>query len=114
MKIEYIKLCGVSELEEKKGRLFKIDDENEVALFKINGKVHAVDNICPHNHTPKIYKGIIEDDCVLCPIHFFKFNLKTGKPIEFTGGNLRIYETKIENSIVFIKKPDAKTFNFDF
>jgi NAD(P)H-dependent nitrite reductase small subunit len=74
----YTKLCRQDELKEKEGRRFIID-ETEVAIFKINNEVYALSNICPHQHTSLIYDGFIEDECVVCPVHGWKFDLKTGR-----------------------------------
>ena len=51
----------------------------EIAVFKIDSKVFALSNICPHQHTALIYDGFVEDGCVVCPAHGWKFNLRTGK-----------------------------------
>jgi nitrite reductase/ring-hydroxylating ferredoxin subunit len=111
---EFIKICSLSELEENRGKKFRLDSENEIAVFKVKDKIYAVDNICPHNHTPKIYNGFIKDDCVLCPVHFYEFNLNTGDSSGFQGGNLRIFETKIEDNHLYVKPQKARKFNFDF
>jgi nitrite reductase (NADH) small subunit len=114
MKKKFLRACSVNELEEKKGFRFIIDDVTDIALFKVNGKIFAVDNVCPHNHTPKMHLGYIEDENVLCPVHFFKFSLKTGKQPEEAGCTLMTYEVKIEGDDVFVEKPDDRFFKFDF
>jgi len=50
MESRFVKICEVSELFENEGKCFILDDETEIALFKVNNKIYAVDNICPHNH----------------------------------------------------------------
>ena len=110
----FVKICNIADLEENRGKKFQLDQETEIALFKIKGKIHAVDNICPHNHTPKMFNGFVKDNCVLCPIHFYEFNLSDGDSSTFEGGNLRIFETKIEDDEIYVKPRETKTFNFDF
>ncbi len=73
----YKKLCRFDEIKEREGRRF-IVDETEVAVFKINNTIYALSNICPHQHTSLIYDGFIEDECIVCPVHGWKFDLKTG------------------------------------
>lgn len=75
---DFIKLCKVSDLIDRQGKRFIVDD-TEVALFKIDDEIYALSNICPHQHTALIYDGYIEDDCVVCPAHGWMFELKTGK-----------------------------------
>jgi nitrite reductase/ring-hydroxylating ferredoxin subunit len=74
----YTKLCKFDELNEGNGRRF-IVNETEVAVFKIENKIYALSNVCPHQHTTLIYDGFLEDEFVVCPAHGWKFNLKTGK-----------------------------------
>ena len=100
MKNDYKKICQVSDLEESRGKRFLIDDV-EIAVFKINDEVYAVNNICPHQHTALIYDGFIEDGCVVCPAHGWMFNLKTGKQPTGASG-LDTYPTKIIDEEVFV------------
>jgi len=74
----FTKLCKLDELKEGSGKRF-IVEETEVAVFKINNEIYALSNICPHQHTTLIYDGFIEEEFVVCPMHGWKFNLKTGK-----------------------------------
>ncbi len=94
-------LCELGELTENKGKRFEIDDV-DVAVFKINDKVFALSNICPHQLQPKIYNGFLEDDIIYCPIHSWGFNVRTGKKTNGSGG-LKSYETKIDGNKVYVK-----------
>ncbi|MBZ0200132.1 MAG: nitrite reductase (NAD(P)H) small subunit [Ignavibacteriaceae bacterium] len=97
----YNKLCLVTELKEKSGKRFLVDDV-DIAVYKVEKKIYALGNICPHRHSALIYDGFIEDDCVVCPLHGWKFNLKDGKMPTGTTG-LSSYEIKIFNDEVFVK-----------
>jgi len=110
----YIKVCRVSELEEKKGFRYFISDTQDIAVFKVDGKIYATDNVCPHNHTPKIHLGFIEDKHVLCPVHSFKFSLQTGKQASADGCALPVYNVIIADDDVWVEKPKENFFNFDF
>jgi nitrite reductase/ring-hydroxylating ferredoxin subunit len=114
MKKEFLRACSVAELDEKKRFRFMINDVTDIALFKVGEKIYAVDNVCPHNHTPKMHLGYIEDTHVLCPIHFFKFSLETGKQTGEMGCTLPTYEVKVEGDEVFVEKPNDKFFDFEF
>lgn len=94
-------VCSLNDLKEYKGRRFILDN-TEIAIFKINGDVFALGNICPHQHTSLIYDGIIEDGCVVCPVHGWMFDLQTGKKKSGSRG-LDTYNVRINNSDVFIK-----------
>ncbi len=93
--------CKLNELKNKIGKKFLIDDE-QVAIFKIDDEVFALSNVCPHQRSPLIYDGFIEDDCVVCPAHGWMFNLRTGKT-QLGSKGLDNYETKIINDDVYVK-----------
>ena len=111
---EFVKVCSISELEENHGFKFQLDPDTEIAVFKSKNKIYAIDNFCPHNHAPKMADGFIKGTCAVCPVHFYEFSLETGDSKGFEGGTLRIFETKIEDGILYVKTKEPKKFNFDF
>ncbi len=97
----YQKICAVDELKEKIGNRFLVDDI-DIAVFKVGAKIYALSNNCPHQQSAIIYDGFIEDDCVVCPLHGWKFRLKDGNMPTGTRG-LKSYDIKIFNEDVFVK-----------
>jgi len=95
----FTKVCRVSELSENQGKRFLINDV-DIAVFKVNGEIFVLNNVCPHQHTSVIYDGFIEDGCVVCPAHGWMFNLKTGKQPTGARG-LDSYQVKIIDDEVF-------------
>lgn len=114
MNDEFIKICRTSDIYNLKGKRFLLDDENEIAVFKIENNFYAVDNICPHNHTSQIYDGYIEEMYVSCPVHGYQFHLVTGEQPGGTGCRLRTFELKVSGDYIYVKKPDKKRFDFKF
>ncbi len=98
---EFVKICRLDDLKENVGKRFMVDDV-DVALFKVNGNVHAVSNVCPHQKAAMIYDGFIEDGKIVCPLHGWEFNLKDGTMGEGRRG-LDCYDVKIEGNDVYIK-----------
>ncbi len=95
------KICCLENLNERQGKRFIIDDI-EIAVFKVDGEVFALNNVCPHQHTTVIYDGYIVNGCVVCPVHGWMFNLKTGKMPSCNAG-LDSYQVKIIDNQVHIK-----------
>jgi len=95
----FTKVCKVSELRENQGKRFLINDV-DIAVFKVNGEIFVLNNVCPHQHTSVIYDGFIEDGCVVCPAHGWMFNLKTGAQPTGARG-LDSYQVKIIDDEVF-------------
>lgn len=48
-----------------------------MAVFKNNGKLYGIQNICPHEGG-QLCNGWIESGEVVCPLHGYRFDLKTG------------------------------------
>ena len=91
---DYFFVCHVDELEELKGKRFYIND-TDIAVFKVENKIYVISNICPHQQAPSIYEGLIEDNCVICPLHGWTFKLSNGKLNNGARG-LKLYPVKIE------------------
>ncbi len=97
----FFKVCRVSELLNNGGKRFIVDDV-DVAVFKVDGRIYALSNICPHQHSPLIYDGFLEEGCVVCPAHGWMFNLETGKTPTGQKG-LNSFEVAVENGDVYVK-----------
>jgi len=99
--INFAKICRVSDIAENTGKRFVVD-ETEIAVFKSGGKIFALNNICPHQQTALIYDGFIEEGCIVCPAHGWKFDLRTGNKKSGSRG-LDSYEVKIVDEIIYVK-----------
>lgn len=112
MSNDYQKICKLSDLPNKRGRLFTIEDGTEIAVFKVDAKVYAVINTCPHNQSHVMYDGYIDEDLYLaCPIHGWQFHLETGEtPPHCTdlGAKLEIFDVKIEDGWVWVETKQKK------
>ena len=114
MKEDFIKICKASEIYNRKGKRFELDEENEIAVFRVGEEYFAVDNICPHNHTSQMYDGYVEEMYVSCPVHGFQFHLETGEQPTKMGCKLRTFELKIIDDWIYVKRPEGKRFDFRF
>jgi nitrite reductase/ring-hydroxylating ferredoxin subunit len=52
----------------------------EVALFRIDGKVFATSNICTHQYA-LLTEGFFDGECVECPLHQGMFDVRTGNVV---------------------------------
>lgn len=102
----YFEVCNYDNLKELKGEKFTINDV-EIAIFKINGEVFAINNICPHQHASILHNGFIEEGCVICPAHGWEFSLTEGKSAD--GRKLlEVYSVLIIDNIVYVKVTKKK------
>ena len=74
----------------------------EIAIFKTrDGSIFAINNICPHKKG-KLSDGLVHDKQVTCPLHNWEIDLSSGKALGNDSGCTGIYETKIEDGIVYL------------
>lgn len=92
----------MSDVKEDEGFPVKIDDV-DVVLFRLDGAIHALNDICPHA-LAHLSEGFVEGDEVECPLHEAIFHIPTG---ERRSGpdcdNVRTYEVKTEGDEIFVK-----------
>lgn len=102
---EYVEACRVDEIPEKRACIRTISGER-VAIFKYDGRVSAVSNVCRHQNGP-LGEGRIIEGCITCPWHGFQYLPETGaSPPPFTE-KVPTFNVKIEDGKVFVhKKPN--------
>lgn len=64
------------EIPEGSAKLVRTNAD-ELAIFKCQGQLYAIQNICPHEGG-QLCKGWLEAGEVVCPLHGYKFHLTTG------------------------------------
>lgn len=95
------KVCPLSDIKTLGSRVVRTG-QKEIGIFRIeDGRVLAVNNLCPHKKGP-LSQGIVHGDKVTCPLHNWKISLETGKADEPDDGETACYQTKVEDGIVFL------------
>ncbi len=90
----------VSDISENCAQVFFIGEEN-IAVFKYDGKVSAVNNVCKHQMGP-LGEGKIVDGCITCPWHGYQYLPGNGQsPPPFTE-KIKTYNTKIIDGHVWV------------
>jgi sulfoxide reductase heme-binding subunit YedZ len=70
-------VCNVAEIADNRAKIVYLNGEN-IAIFKYDGKISAVNNICRHQHGP-IGEGKIVDGCITCPWHGYQYLPQNGQ-----------------------------------
>lgn len=94
----FIEACDVNEIIEKRAKIISANGER-IAIFKYDGKISAVSNVCKHQHGP-LGEGKIIDGCITCPWHGYQYKPDDGcSPPPFkekvSTFNLKLIGTKI-------------------
>ena len=96
----WLEVCNISEIEEDRAKIFTVENER-VAIFKYDGKLSAIHNVCKHQGGP-LGEGKIIDGCITCPWHGYQYLPSNGQsPPPFTE-KVATYELKLEGETVYI------------
>ncbi len=105
------KLCYVDNLpDEGKLKAFadsRPDSHLSLCVGVLDGQPFAVDNLCPHQGAP-LSAGKLDGENVVCPLHAWKWNLKTGGPLHAGDPALPSYELRQYGDEIFIRIPTER------
>lgn len=79
----WVEVCAAADIPEKRARIAAVAGER-VAVFRHDGFVSAVSNVCQHQNGP-LGEGKIVGGCITCPWHGYQYDPATGaSPPPFT------------------------------
>jgi len=84
-----------------RGATVQLKEGNELALFNVAGKYHAVENFCPHKGFPladsRLYGGIVE-----CDLHGWKFDVASGECLTKSSCPIESYKVVVEDGWIYV------------
>lgn len=96
----FVKACAIETIPEKCAAVVSLHDER-IAIFKFDGKVSAVSNVCRHQNGP-LGEGKVIDGCITCPWHGYQYLPETGaSPPPFTE-KVSTFRSKVVDGCVWI------------
>jgi nitrite reductase/ring-hydroxylating ferredoxin subunit len=70
-------------------------NDHQIALANVDGEIFAVDDTCTHAEA-SLCDGCFDGEELECPLHFAKFNVKTGKALcALATKDLNIYNVRV-------------------
>jgi nitrite reductase/ring-hydroxylating ferredoxin subunit/DMSO/TMAO reductase YedYZ heme-binding membrane subunit len=79
----FVDVCSVNDIPEKRAVMTCLSGER-VAVFRYDGRISAISNVCQHQNGP-LGEGRIVNGCVVCPWHGYEYLPDTGaSPPPFT------------------------------
>ena len=97
---EFVDACAVAEIPEKRARIVCLSGER-VAIFKYDGKISAVSNVCQHQNGP-LGEGKIVAGCITCPWHGYQYLPENGASPPPFAEKVPTFNVRVENGRVFV------------
>ena len=72
----FIEVCRVGDIRANRARIVSVSGER-VAIFKYDGRLSALSNVCQHQNGP-LGEGRVIDGCVTCPWHGYQYSPASG------------------------------------
>jgi nitrite reductase/ring-hydroxylating ferredoxin subunit len=82
----------------------RVGTETEIAVFNVDGELCAVDGACPHRGGP-LADGIVRNGVVTCPLHWFRFDLRTGEHVGDRELRLARFPVRVVDGTVEVLLP---------
>ena len=96
----FVAVCDVNDIAENRAKTLIIKDQN-IALFKYDGKLSAINNQCRHQNGP-LGEGKIIDGCITCPWHGYQYLPENGQsPPPFTE-KIETYAVRCVGTMVWV------------
>jgi metal-sulfur cluster biosynthetic enzyme/nitrite reductase/ring-hydroxylating ferredoxin subunit len=98
---EFTRVADVSEVSDPGKLLVEVEGE-VVALFHVEGRFYAIDDVCTHDGGPLV-DGELTGYKIACPRHGAKFDIRTGAALSMPAVRpTRAHAVKVENGGVWI------------
>lgn len=76
---EFVPVAKLSELAGTRKVCVEIDNRYLV-IVELDGQIYCLDDVCTHDGGP-LGEGEIEGNCLVCPRHGAKFDIRTGAAV---------------------------------
>jgi nitrite reductase/ring-hydroxylating ferredoxin subunit len=74
---------------------------HSLALFFHDGRVHALDNRCPHMGFP-LHRGTLQDGILTCHWHHARFDLESGGTFDQFADEARMFPVEVRDNEVWV------------
>ncbi len=102
----FVEVCKFDRITEKCATIISLSGER-VAVFRYDGKVSAISNVCKHQNGP-LGEGRIIDGCVTCPWHGYQYQPESGAAPAPFKEKVPTFRVKVVEGTVFVHpRPNA-------
>lgn len=80
--------------------------ELQLGLFRDNGDLFAIDNLCPHRGAP-LHEGFVTDGYVTCPWHQWQFQLNDGVCRNIPNVRVARFPVEVRDGAIWVDVPSS-------
>ena len=96
----WVEVLKTDAIEDSKGTTVYVN-ERDLAIYKYQGNFYALDNTCLHRGG-QLGDGHMEGPNVICPLHGWDYDVKTGVSRYEPKEKVAVYSVKVEGDAVFV------------
>jgi sulfoxide reductase heme-binding subunit YedZ len=98
---DWLRVGMVDDIPEKRARVVEPPGAERIAVFRYDGLVAAVSNVCRHQGGP-LGEGQVIDGCITCPWHGYQYRPEDGcSPAPFTE-QIATYRTRVVQGVIWV------------
>ncbi|MBL9078035.1 MAG: nitrite reductase small subunit NirD [Planctomycetes bacterium] len=101
----WVDVGAIADLKFTPGAPVRVHDR-WIAIFRLDRDWCAIDNACPHASAP-LCDGTVLDGKVVCFLHCWEFDLRTGACDVGPQWNVRTYPVREQDGRLAVDWPDA-------
>ncbi|MCL4832239.1 MAG: non-heme iron oxygenase ferredoxin subunit [Caldilineaceae bacterium] len=102
---DFARVASLSELPVNGRKLVEIDGVR-IAIFNLDGELHAIEDVCTHDGGPLVEGEVMNDCQVQCPRHGARFDIRTGAALSMPAFEAtNTYAVEIDGDDVFVERP---------
>lgn len=98
--VRYISVARAQDVGDSRSKIVEVEGK-QIAIFNLEGKFYAIENVCPHRGGP-VGQGDIDDCVVTCPWHGWRFDLRTGVSPDNPAAVVTTFSTRVVGSEIQI------------
>lgn len=98
---KFTRVAAVGDIEP--GKMLRVKVQGDwVVVVNVDHDYFAIADTCSHEDA-SLFKGVLRGDCIRCPLHGSRFNVRTGQPLEEPAEQpVDVYPVKVLNSEVYV------------
>lgn len=103
---EFVKVAALTDIPAGASKLVEVN-QVRVALFNLDGEIHAIEDVCTHDGGPLVEGTIVNQCQVQCPRHGARFDIRTGAALSFPAFEAtNTYAVRVKDGEVWIAQPE--------